>query len=345
MAYRTILVIGASGFVGSHLVAQLAARGGCDIVVPTRRYMRARHLLPLPTVRIVETDIGQDVALAALLPGVDAVINLVGVLHSKAGPAGSAFGPAFARTHVELPRRIVAACAAQRVPRYLHMSALGAAADGAVDVPALEGRRRTGGASQPAVATTIFRPSVMFGPDDHFMNRFARLQKLFPVVPLAGADARFQPIYVDDVARAFIAALDTDATIGHAYELAGPRSIRCANWCGWPASGPVIRARSSACRRDWRDCRHWLLELLPGEPLMSRDNLDSMKIDNVASGRWHRSWALNRSHWKQLAPYYLTGRGARSPPVAKRGIQLGRVPHPQLTKDKNNKGSNRHANH
>jgi len=313
MAYRTILVIGASGFVGSHLVAQLAARGGCDIVVPTRRYMRARHLLPLPTVRIVETDVAQDAALAALLPGIDVVINLAGVLHSKAGPAGSAFGPAFARTHVELPRRIVAACAAQCVPRYLHMSALGAAAD----APSMYLRSKAAGErealSNPAVATTIFRPSVIFGPDDHFMNRFASLQKIFPVVPLGGADARFQPIHVDDVARAFIAALDADVTIGHAYELAGPKVytlrelVRLAGiWSGHPR--PIIGLPPGLAR-----LQAWMLECLPGEPLMSRDNLDSMKIDSVATGPVAPILGIEPVALEAVAPYYLSGRGARSP--------------------------------
>ncbi|MGB7480594.1 MAG: NAD-dependent epimerase/dehydratase family protein, partial [Burkholderiaceae bacterium] len=124
MAYRTVLVVGGTGFVGSSLVAELVARSGRSIVVPTRRYQRGRHLLLLPHVLLTEADVNDDRALARLLPGVDAVINLAGVLHSKRGPAGSRYDPAFARSHVELTRRLVAACAAHGVPRYLHMSAL-----------------------------------------------------------------------------------------------------------------------------------------------------------------------------------------------------------------------------
>ncbi len=308
MAYRTLLVIGGSGFVGSHLVAQLAAQLDCDVVVPTRRYMRARHLLVLPRVNVVEADVGQEHALDRLLPGVDAVINLAGVLHS---PAGAPYGPAFARTHVELPRRIVAACVAHGVARYLHMSALGAAADG----PSMYLRSKAAGelaaTSAPALATTIFRPSVIFGPEDHFLNRFAALQKVFPVIPLAGAEARFQPVYVEDVARAFVAALERDPTIGHTYELAGPavytlrQLVKLAGtWSGHPR--PVFGLPPALAR-----LQAWLLECLPGEPLMSRDNLDSMKTDNVAAGPMAPILGIDPVALEAVAPYYLSGRAPR----------------------------------
>jgi NADH dehydrogenase len=312
MTYRTLVVIGGSGFVGSHLVALLAAQEQRDIIVPTRRYERARHLLPLPHVVIAETDVNDERALAQLLPGADAVINLVGILHSKPGPVGSAYGPGFARAHVELPQRIVAACAAHGVGRYLHMSALGAAADG----PSMYQRSKAEGEqavrSNPAVAATIFRPSVIFGPDDHFLNRFAALQRLFPLMPLAGADARFQPIYVDDVACAFIAALECDQTIGETYELAGPtvytlrELVRLAGiWSGHPR--PVIGLPPALAR-----LQAWVLEHLPGEPLMSRDNLDSMKSDNVAAAPIAPILGIEPVAMEAVAPYYLAGKTPRS---------------------------------
>jgi NADH dehydrogenase len=307
MTPRTVLVIGGSGFVGSHLVAQLAAQTGRDIIVPTRRYERARHLLLLPTVLIVEADVNHDEALDQLLPGVDAVINLTGVLHSKPGRRGTSYGPAFAQAHVELPKRIVAACAAHRVPRYLHMSALGAAADG----PSMYLRSKADGElaarSSTTLATTIFRPSVIFGPEDHFMNRFAALQRFFPLMPLGGADARFQPVYVEDVARAFIHALDDDLTAGNTYELAGPNiySLRqlvklAGLWSGQPR--PVIGLPAPLAR-----LQAWLLEWLPGEPLMSRDNLDSMKVDNVAAGPIAPILGIEPTPLEAVAPYYLSG--------------------------------------
>lgn len=311
MTYRTVLVVGGSGFVGSHLVAQLAARMGREILVPSRRYERARDLLLLPTVTLIEADVNDDATLARLLPGVDAVINLAGVLHSAAGKSGAPYGPAFARTHVELPKRLVAACARHGVRRYLHMSALGAAAD----APSMYLRSKAAGelaaVSQPALATTIFRPSVIFGPEDHFLNRFASLQKIFPVMPLGGAEARFQPVYVEDVAQAFITALETDATIGQTYELAGPAIytlrelvVLAGIWSGHPR--PVFGLPPALAR-----LQAWLLELLPGEPLMSRDNFDSMQVDNVAAGPMAPVLGIEPVALEAVAPYYLTGRMPR----------------------------------
>ena len=216
--YRSILVIGGSGFVGSHIIAQLAATGR-TVTVPTRRLQRARHLLVLPTVQVVEANIHDDATLNRLVRGADAVINLVGILHSR---PGTPYGPDFARAHVELPRKIIAACAANGVTRYLHMSSLGAAAD----APSMYQRSKAAGEavalSDPRIATTIFRPSVVFGPEDKFLNMFASLQKVLPVMLIGGAEGKLQPVFVGDVARAFVNALENRATFGKALDLAGP---------------------------------------------------------------------------------------------------------------------------
>lgn len=127
MIYPRILVLGGSGFIGSHLVARLAGQGR-KLLVPTRRYMSARHLLPLPTVDIALADLSDDATLARLVQGHDAVINLVGTLH---GERGTPYGKTFRALHVELPERLARACVAQGVTRMLHMSALGADSQGA----------------------------------------------------------------------------------------------------------------------------------------------------------------------------------------------------------------------
>ncbi|MEC5158987.1 uncharacterized protein YbjT (DUF2867 family) [Janthinobacterium sp. CG_23.3] len=283
MALRipTVLVLGGSGFIGSHLVARLAA-AGARVLVPTRRFERAKHLIFLPRVEVLEADPQQDGALRHLMAGqqLDAVVNLVGRLHSD---VGAPYGRAFARAHVELPRRVAAACAAHGVPRYLHMSALGAAAD----APSMYLRSKAAGelaaAAEPAVAATIFRPSVVFGPEDQFLNLFARMQKFLPWIPLAGADARFQPVFVGDVAQAFVSslALAPAPSRGQVYELAGPRvyTLRQLVELAGAYAGharPVVALPATLGRLQAR-----LLECLPGEPLMSRDNLDSMRVDNV----------------------------------------------------------------
>lgn len=278
MQHTNILVIGGAGFVGRHIVARLAERG-LRVTVPTRRRARARHLILLPTVDVVECNVHDDKMLSNLVRDNDAVINLVGILH---GSGGSPYGREFAHAHVELPRRIVAACNEHRVERLLHMSALGADSNG----PSMYQRSKGDGDAVVRASQsnwTIFRPSVVFGPEDNFLNLFATLAKFFPVLPIGGADARFQPVWVGDVADAFVHALDNLDTYNKIYELAGPRIYRLRDLVKFAAGAsghdrPVIALPNSLAR-----LQALTMELMPGEPLMSRDNLDSMKVDNVAS--------------------------------------------------------------
>ena len=310
MQHSDILVIGGAGFIGRHIVARLIARG-LRVTVPTRRPARARHLILLPTIDVVECDVHQDAALSNLIRGKDAVINLVGVLH---GSQGSPYGREFARAHVELPRRIVAACRTHRVRRLIHMSAMGADSNG----PSMYQRSKgDGDASVQAshLDWTIFRPSVVFGPEDNFLNLFAKLAKFFAVLPIGGADARFQPVWVGDVADAFVNALDNRATFERIYELAGPRIYRLRDLVAFAAaeSGhprPVIGLPDSLAR-----VQALLMELAPGEPLMSRDNLDSMKVDNVATDQPFEpapELGVKMTAMEVEAPVYLSRAHARS---------------------------------
>jgi NADH dehydrogenase len=304
MDYHSVLVIGGSGFIGSHIVAKLA-QTDWRVVVPTRHYESARHLLELPEVEdVIEADVHDDAALNRLIHGHTAVINLVGILHSR---WGNPYGPDFARAHVELPKRIVAACVANGVHRYLHMSALGADRNG----PSMYSRSKADGEamafSNPALATTVFRPAVVFGDQDRFLNMFARLEKFLPMMLLARADAKFQPVYVEDVAQAFVNALRNDRTIGKVYELAGPKvyTLRelvklAGTYTGHPR--PVIGLPDSLAR-----LQALIMEHMPGGPLLTRDNLDSMKVDNVASGPIDPELGITPTELEAVAPYYLTG--------------------------------------
>ncbi len=301
MRHDTILLIGGSGFIGSHIAARLADEGR-RVIVPTRRYMRANHLSVLPTVQIVEADVFDERTLDRLLPQVDAVINLVGVLHSR---PGHPWGAAFEHAHVALPRLLARACSQHQVRRILHMSALGAAPEG----PSMYQRSKAAGEKilldAPGLQVTSFRPSVVFGPEDNFLNLFAKLQALAPLMPLGGAEAKFQPVYVGDVARAFTDALDDPRSVGQMYELVGPRVytlrelVRLAGvYSGHarpviPLPAPIARLQALA------------LEYLPGGPLMSRDNLDSMKADNVASGRFPLPPHWHPTPLEVVAPGYL----------------------------------------
>ncbi len=282
MVHR-VLVLGGSGFVGRHVLERLVRRGA-RVTVPTRRLDAARHLWCLPRVDVLRADATDPATLARLLAGHDAVVSLIAVLHGNE--------QRFEQVHVELPRRIAAACAASGVRRLVHISALGAATDGASMYQRSKARGEAvlqQAAQSGRLDLTVLRPSVIFGPEDRFLNLFASLQRVLPLVPLAGAEARFQPVWVADVAEAVLRCLYDDRTVGQTYEACGPdvwtlrELVRAAGvWAGVRCGRgrPVIGLPHAIGRLQAR-----AMELLPGEPLMSRDNLASMQVDNVASGR------------------------------------------------------------
>jgi len=308
--HTNILVVGGAGFIGRHIVNRLIDRG-LRVTVPVRHRGRAGYLITLPTIDVVEADVNDDAVLGRLVRGRDAVINLVGILQ---GSRGVPYGPEFAQAHVELPRRIIHACEREGVRRLLHMSALGADANG----PSMY--QRSKGAGEALVRAspldwTIFRPSVVFGPEDRFLHTFARLAVLAPVLPIANAGARFQPVYVGDVADAFVNALDNKATYRQAYELAGPRiyTLRelvqfATRTSGHPRA--VVGLPAGLARTQAR-----LMELAPGEPMLSRDNLDSMKRDNVASEQPYRpapELGITLHAMEAEAPAWLAGQTPRA---------------------------------
>ena len=301
----TVVVFGGSGFIGTHLVARLVD-DGVRVIVPTRRAERAKHLIFLPRVEVVEADLGDDAVLARLLKGADAAINLVGVLHSQ---RGTPYGPQFKAAHVELPRRIVAACAQAGVHRYLHMSALGADVDG----PSMYQRSKAHGEmaarGEASVAATIFRPSVGFGPGDSFLAMFATLQKWLPFMPLAGADTDFQPIYVGDVAEAFTRALHDLKTRHLVFELGGPAIYTLAELVRMAGRFSGHERAIVALPAPIARLQALLFELLPGAPIMSRDNLDSMQVDSVVDtavqAMTSATLGIHPTPIEAVAPHYL----------------------------------------
>lgn len=301
-----ILVIGGTGFIGQHVIGKLV-KAEHTLFVPTRRLPKARELLVYPTVTVMERDVHDDAALDGLVQGMDAVVNLVGVLHSS---RGEPYGAEFARAHVELPRRIAQACVRHGVPRLLHVSALGASTTGSSQYLRSKGAGEQEinriCADSDALHATVFRPSVVFGPGDKFMNMFACLARYFPVLPLAGSQSRMQPVYVGDVAQAIVAVLGRSDACGQVYELAGPRVYTlgelvglAAKWSGRPRS--VLALPMSIGRLQAR-----FFELLPGEPLMSQDNLDSLQTDNILSATAPQSvLGIIPTPLEAIAPSYL----------------------------------------
>lgn len=271
-----IAVLGGTGFVGRSLCEHLVRRSpGGAIVVPTRRAQHADVVRALPTVDVRVADVHDDAALAGVLDGCEVVVNLVAILHGS--PA------AFERVHVDLPRRLAAACRAAGIRRVVHVSALGVSDQATSNY--LRSKRVGESVLRAApLDLTLLRPSVIFGAQDRFLNLFAKLQRIAPLVPLAASQARFAPVWVEDVAAAIVRCIDTPATIGQTLECAGPQVLTLAElvrlagrWSGHER--PVLPLPMALGR-----LQALLMECLPGEPLMSRDNLDSMRGDNVPSG-------------------------------------------------------------
>ena len=301
MKYQNILIVGGAGFVGRHLVAALAARGA-NVTVPTRRRERAKHLIMLPTVDVVEADLRDPAALAGLAAGRDAVVNLAGILH----------GPDFNLAHVELAQAVVNACHQAGVKRLLHMSALGA------DPAAPSAYLRSKGVGERAVLAaddleaSVFRPSVIFGPDDRFLNLFARLAALSPVLALAAPGARFQPVYVGDVVKAMLAALDDRAhssgTGGKRYDLCGPQERTLRELMEFVCAVTGRRRLVIGLPDSLAYLQAWAMELMPVK-LLTRDNLLSMRVPSVCDCAF--PFGIQPVALEDAAPAWLAPSGPR----------------------------------
>jgi NADH dehydrogenase len=308
---QRILVLGGTGFVGRSVCERLVERSGGAgglIRVPTRRLPHGNAIRSLPTVELVEADVHDEAQLVRLLHGIDAVVHLVAILHGSRS--------AFEHAHVALPQKLARACAQAGVHRLVHVSALGVGPNAPSNYlrSKTEGEAALRAAAQEGLALTVLRPSVIFGSGDRFLNTFASLQAMAPFIPLAGSGARFQPVWVEDVADAIVRSLDDRATIGQTYECAGPREytlsqlVRLAgHWSGHER--PQIPLPAAAGR-----LQALVMELLPGEPLMSRDNVDSMSVPNVATGALPGLGALGitPSPLEAVAPGYLRADAGRA---------------------------------
>jgi uncharacterized protein YbjT (DUF2867 family) len=305
-----IIILGGTGFIGRHICEKLI-RAGHRITVPTRKLENAREIQTLPGLQPVRCNVHDAAQLTAAAAGHDVLINLVAILHGSEEE--------FKRVHVQLPQTIVAACKAAGVKRIVQMSSLGAA----LDAPSQYLRSKGRGEqvfSESGLDVTILRPSVVFGEGDKLLNVFAQLQQSFPIVPLAGSEAQFQPVWVEDVAQAVVNVLtgvhyeNNSASrsiyagdMPKTYEIAGKKVLslrqlfelagRCVG-----ASRPIVHLPEAVARMQG-----WMMERMPGPTLMSRDNLDSMKSPNVASGKLPglRELGIEPSSIEAIAPLYL----------------------------------------
>jgi uncharacterized protein YbjT (DUF2867 family) len=292
----SVLVLGGSGFVGRHLVNLLAERA-IQVTVPSRRRERAKHLLPLPTVDVVEADIMAPGVLDSLARGKQALVNLVGILHGD-----------FERVHAELPKAVIAACRAQGVKRLLHMSALGASTSAPSHYLRSKALGEQAALDARDLAVTVFRPSVIFGPEDSFLNTFARLARLFPVLPIASPQARFKPVHVGDVAQAMTHALDELDTHGKAYELCGPREYTLKELVEFVCRVTGRHRLVIGLPESLGYAQAFVMEKLPGK-LITRDNLRSMQVPNVCSAAF--PFGIQPQALEAAAPAYLAPVGPR----------------------------------
>jgi uncharacterized protein YbjT (DUF2867 family) len=302
LPFQRIAVLGGSGFVGRSVCEQLvkAAGGAFTLVVPSRNVARASHLRVLPGIELHAVNVMDDAALRRVLAGCDAVINLVAILHGNQAE--------FDKAHVGLPRAIAQACHALQIARLVHVSALGVSEN----APSMYLRSKWQGEQVLRAAAgldvTLVRPSVIFGEHDKLLNLFATLQRWFPLVPLAGAQAQLQPVWVEDVAAAVVAALQASPGRWPLVECAGPQTMTLAE---------LVQAAGHAAGtpRSVLPLPQWLaalqaraMALLPN-PLMTPDNLASLSVPNVASGQGAdlKALGIEASALSAIAPSYLGG--------------------------------------
>jgi uncharacterized protein YbjT (DUF2867 family) len=304
MDIRNICIIGGSGFVGRSVADHACARG-YRVRIATRSWARARELLVLPTLEAVVADPYDDASLERTLADMDAVVNLVGILH-EGGRA------TFEAAHVELPRRIARAARLMGVRHLLHMSALGAAPDAASRYKQSKGRGEVA-VRQAAgdLPVTVFRPSVIFGEHDRFLNRLASMARIFPVIPLGGARARFQPVWVEDVARAIAGAIADTRAPGATYEICGPRAYTLEELARFSAAIVDRKPRIVALPDSLARLQAFVFEHLPGK-LLTRDNLRSMSVDNVCSGPFPEAFGFKPSSLEAVVHEYMKGSTARA---------------------------------
>ncbi len=303
---RNICVLGGTGFVGQQIVGQLAKQGH-RIRVLSRHRERRRDLLVLPTVEIISADVHNGQVLKEQFAGQDVVINLVGILN--------VFGKNnFEKVHADLARKVGDACQLKHVPRLLHMSALKANANNAPSK-----YLRTKGQAENIVhtirdvKTTSFQPSVIFGPHDSFFNRFAKLLAMPPKFlpfPLACAKAKFAPVYVNDVAKAFVNAIDDKTTFGKRFALCGPREYTLLELVQFTNEVCGTGRKIIPLGNGMSKLMATIMGMVPGKP-MTIDNYLSTLVDSVCSDDIPNLIAENASTVEEIVPQYLGKKSLR----------------------------------
>jgi uncharacterized protein YbjT (DUF2867 family) len=275
MRLLSIVVLGGTGFLGTRLVARLI-KDGHQVTVLSRDREQHKHLLVLPGLTLENCDVYQEPQLSEQFRGKDVVINLIGILNERGFS-----GTGFRRAHVELTRHLLLAARSAGVARLLQVSALKAAPDAPSFYLRSKGEAEKLIRDQSAVEWTIFQPSVMFGPGDSFLNRFAGLLASIPFAfPLARSNARLQPLWVDDMVDALQRCLHGDATCRQTYELGGPQVYTLKEIVVWVAKLTGHRRWVIGLPNLIGRTQAFLMNFVPGRPF-SGDNYKSLTVDSV----------------------------------------------------------------
>ncbi|MBE9515505.1 MAG: complex I NDUFA9 subunit family protein [Proteobacteria bacterium] len=307
MQSRRVCIVGGSGFVGRTIAAKLV-NNGYHVSILTRRRERHRDLLVMPTVSVIEGNVFDADFLVSAFGDAGVVINLVGILNER-GRSGAGFE----RAHIELSQRVVDACKQAGVNRLLHMSALNAS----INAPSHYLRSKAQAerlvlAAAADLNVTIFQPSVIFGPDDSFINRFADLLRMTPFVfPLACGNSRFQPVYVGDVAQAFVASIHNAQTYGKSYSLCGPRTYTLAGIVRYIVDQidrrTYILPLGSVLSRLQAEVFEWLPPPLNKFKPFSVDNYHSLQVDSVCASGFPKLFGITPRSLESVVPCYLGG--------------------------------------
>ncbi len=296
-----LVLTGATGFVGQHLLAQLSSMGHeCRVLTRSDKHKQIKR--NLPGVEYCKVDLQNAVELSAAMQGADGVINLIGILNERAWG-----GKGFRAAHVAPVQALISTCESLGIRRFIQLSALNAGSGNSHYLRS-KGEAEELLRSATEIDETILRPAVIFGVGDSFFNRFAALLRFVPLLPLACPNARMQPVWVGDVVAAIALCLDHGSTIGKTLDLVGPEVFslfqlvnKTARYKGW-------KRRVIGLPKWMSRLQALLMDFVPGKPFSS-DNYRSLQIDSISRHNALLDFGILPSHMDAIVPSYLAPKG------------------------------------